>query len=367
MADTSMRALQRDEGREPVLSVSGLKKYFPIKTGVFSKVVGHVKAVDGLTFNIYPGETFALVGESGCGKSTTGQVILRLLSATDGSVRFNGEDVYGAQGDRMRALRKEMQIVFQDPYSALNPRMTVGAAIREILSVHNLARGAEAEARVKEVLSRCGLQPYHSRRYPHEFSGGQRQRVVIARALALDPSFVVADEPISALDVSIQSQIINLMEDLQDEFDLTYLFISHDLSVVKHIADRVGVMYLGKLVEVAEKREFYDNPLHPYSQALLSAIPVSEPTQRKKRIILKGDVPSPANPPSGCPFHTRCPVAMDVCKRVVPKLLPTASGHYAACHRVHPPEMSEKVAREEAAAEAEAISEGSKPKSRNRG
>lgn len=348
MADTQNSELGTTNGREPVLSVSGLKKHFPIKTGVFSRVTGHVKAVDGLSFNIFPGETFALVGESGCGKSTTGQVILRLQPATEGSVRFNGEDVYGAQGDRMRTLRKEMQIVFQDPYSALNPRMTVGAAIREILSVHDIARGTEAQDRVEDVLRRCGLQPYHSRRYPHEFSGGQRQRVVIARALALDPTFVVADEPISALDVSIQSQIINLLEDLQEEFDLTYLFISHDLSVVKHIADRVGVMYLGKLVEVAEKREFYDSPLHPYSQALLSAIPVSDPTYKKKRIILKGDVPSPANPPSGCPFHTRCPVAMDVCKRVVPKLLPTPSGHYAACHRVHPPEMSEKVAASEA-------------------
>lgn len=349
MGNLSNGALRDANGREPVLSIRNLKKHFPIKSGVFSRVAGHVKAVDGLSFDIYPGETFALVGESGCGKSTTGQVVLRLLEATEGSVHFKGEEVYAARGERMRALRKEMQIVFQDPYSALNPRMTVGAAIREILSVHDLARGGEAQERVEEVLSRCGLQPYHSRRYPHEFSGGQRQRVVIARALALDPSFVVADEPISALDVSIQSQIINLMEDLQEEFDLTYLFISHDLSVVKHIADRVGVMYLGKLVEVADKREFYDDPLHPYSQALLSAIPVSDPTYKKKRIILKGDVPSPANPPSGCPFHTRCPVAMDVCKRVVPRLLPTPSGHYAACHRVHPPEKSEELNRADAA------------------
>ncbi|MFP4302732.1 MAG: ABC transporter ATP-binding protein [Spirochaetaceae bacterium] len=327
-------------GREPVLSLKNLKKHFPIKTGVFSRVTGQVKAVDGITFDIYPGETFGLVGESGCGKSTTGQVILRLLSATDGSVIYKGEDVFAANHERMRNLRKEMQIVFQDPYSALNPRMTVGAAIREILGVHGIAQGAEAQERVEDVLQRCGLQPYHARRYPHEFSGGQRQRVVIARALALDPGFVVADEPISALDVSIQSQIINLLKDLQRELDLTYLFISHDLSVVKHIADRVGVMYLGKLVEVAEKREFYDNPLHPYSQALLSAIPVSDPTKKKRRIILTGDVPSPANPPQGCPFHTRCPVAMDVCRRVVPQLLPTPSGHYAACHKVHPPEAS---------------------------
>ncbi|MFP4374335.1 MAG: ABC transporter ATP-binding protein [Spirochaetaceae bacterium] len=328
------------EDRKPVISLRNLKKHFPIRTGVFSRVTGYVKAVDGVSFDIYPGETFGLVGESGCGKSTTGQVILRLLSATGGSVHYRGEDVYAASAERMRALRKHMQIVFQDPYSALNPRMTVGAAIREILGVHHIATGADAQRRVEEVLSRCGLQPYHSDRYPHEFSGGQRQRVVIARALALDPNFVVADEPISALDVSIQSQIINLLEDLQEEFDLTYLFVSHDLSVVKHIADRVGVMYLGKLVEVAPKNAFYDKPLHPYSEALLSAVPVSDPSHRKKRIILKGDVPSPSNPPSGCPFHTRCPYAMDVCKTVVPRLLPTEGGRYVACHLVHPPEKS---------------------------
>ncbi|MGM0673841.1 MAG: ABC transporter ATP-binding protein [Spirochaetota bacterium] len=344
MADESVATgtAPSSRGREPVVSLKNLKKHFPIRTGVFSRVTGHVKAVDGVSFDIFPGETFGLVGESGCGKSTTGQVILRLIPATSGSVHYLGEDVYGATGERMRRLRKEMQIVFQDPYSALNPRMTVGAAIREILHVHNIARGREAQQRVEEVLVRCGLEGYHSERYPHEFSGGQRQRVVIARALALDPKFIVADEPISALDVSIQSQIINLLEDLQDEFDLTYLFVSHDLSVVKHIADRVGVMYLGKLVEVAEKSDFYKNPLHPYSQALLSAIPVSDPSHKKNRIILKGDVPSPANPPSGCPFHTRCPYAMEVCKTVVPKLLPTESGHYAACHLVHPPEQSQE-------------------------
>ncbi|HKJ85277.1 MAG TPA: ABC transporter ATP-binding protein, partial [Spirochaetia bacterium] len=292
---------------EPVLAVRDLKKHFPIKTGVLSRVTGHVKAVDGITFDIYPGETFGLVGESGCGKSTTGQVILRLLNATSGSVLYKGEDVFSANAERMRTLRKEMQVVFQDPYSALNPRMTVGSAITEILKVHDIARGAAAQKRVGEVLSICGLQPYHADRYPHEFSGGQRQRVVIARALALDPQFIVADEPISALDVSIQSQIINLLEDLQHELDLTYLFVSHDLSVVKHIADRVGVMYLGKLVEVADKREFYREPLHPYSKSLLDAVPVSDPAHRRKRTILSGDVPSPANPPSGCPFHTRCP------------------------------------------------------------
>ena len=344
-ATTPEAAAQDGNGREPVLSLRNLKKYFPIKTGVFSRVTGHVKAVDGVTFDIYPGETFGLVGESGCGKSTTGQVILRLLHATSGSVHFRGEDVYGASPERMRELRKQMQIVFQDPYSALNPRMTVGAAIREILNVHGIATGSEAQHRVEEVLTTCGLQPYHSDRYPHEFSGGQRQRVVIARALALDPAFIVADEPISALDVSIQSQIINLLEDLQEEFDLTYLFVSHDLSVVKHIADRVGVMYLGKLVEVADKTEFYEKPLHPYSQALLSAVPVSDPSHKKDRIILKGDVPSPANPPAGCPFHTRCPYAMDVCKTVTPQLLPTPSGHHVACHLIHPPEKSVAAAK----------------------
>jgi oligopeptide/dipeptide ABC transporter ATP-binding protein len=341
---------RQQSGRTPVVSLHRLKKHFPIKSGVFGRVLGHVKAVDDVTFDIQPGETFGLVGESGCGKSTTGQVILRLLHATSGSVRFRGEDVYAASAERMRALRKEMQIVFQDPYSALNPRMTVGAAIREILSVHNIARGKAAQRYVEEVLTRCGLQPFHADRYPHEFSGGQRQRVVIARALALDPSFIVADEPISALDVSIQSQIINLLKDLQREFELTYLFVSHDLSVVRHIADRVGVMYLGKLVEVAEKREFYTQPLHPYSQALLSAVPKSDPSQTKNRIILKGDVPSPSNPPSGCPFHTRCPYAMDVCKDVTPQLLPTETGHHVACHLIHDPQKSLDAA---AAAERE--------------
>ncbi len=322
---------------DPVLQVRDLKKHFPVRTGVLSRVTNHVKAVDGLTFDIMPGETFALVGESGCGKSTTGRTILRLTGATGGQVLYNGEDVLGAAGERMRKLRKEMQIVFQDPYSALNPRMTVGAAIGEILRVHGIATGTGARERVEEVLVRCGLEPYHFDRYPHEFSGGQRQRVVIARALALDPRFIVADEPISALDVSIQSQIINLLEDLQDSFNLTYLFISHDLGVVRHMADRVGVMYLGKLVEVADKREFYREPLHPYSQALLSAIPVSDPAVKKKRIILKGDVPSPANPPAGCPFHTRCPKVMDVCRSVVPELKSTPSGHQVACHLIHPP------------------------------
>ncbi|MFW5800683.1 MAG: ABC transporter ATP-binding protein [Spirochaeta sp.] len=323
---------------QPVIAVRGLKKYFPIKTGVFSRTVGNVRAVDEVDFDVFPGETFALVGESGCGKSTTGRTLLRLQRATAGSVLYHGEDIFAASASRMRELRKELQIVFQDPYSALNPRMTIGSAIREILQVNGIARGREAHERSEEVLVRCGLQAYHAYRYPHEFSGGQRQRVVIARALSLGPKFIVADEPISALDVSIQSQIINLLEDLQDEFGLTYLFISHDLSIVRHMADRVGVMYLGKLVEVGEKSEFYQEPLHPYSQALLSAIPVSEPGIRKKRIILSGDVPSPANPPSGCSFHTRCPFAMDVCRRIEPVLRPVNGGtRSVSCHLVHPP------------------------------
>jgi oligopeptide/dipeptide ABC transporter ATP-binding protein len=324
---------QRSSG-VPVLEVKDLQKYYPIKTGVLSRVTGHVKAVDGISFSIQAGETFALVGESGCGKSTTGRTILRLNGATGGSVLYQGEDVFAASPERMRSLRRSMQIVFQDPYSALNPRMTIGSSIQEILSVHGVAKGKEAKEKVQELLVTCGLQSYHANRYPHEFSGGQRQRVVIARALALDPQFIVADEPISALDVSIQSQIINLLERLQDQLHLTYLFISHDLGVVRHMSDTVGVMYLGKLVEVGKKQEFFQEPKHPYSQALLSAIPVSDPTIKKKRIILKGDVPSPANPPSGCPFHTRCPLAVDRCKIDVPELRRLPSGRQVACHLV---------------------------------
>ncbi len=337
---------------EPLLSVRDLKKHFPIRGGVFGRVQGAVKAVDGVSFDIYPGETFALVGESGCGKSTTGQVILKLLSATEGSIRFKGEDIIAADPARMRQLRKDMQIVFQDPYSALNPRLTVGAAIAEILKVHGIAEGEAARRRVGELLTLCGLQPYHGDRYPHEFSGGQRQRVVIARALALDPTLIVADEPISALDVSIQSQIINLLQDLQAELGLTYLFVSHDLSVVKHIGDRVGVMYLGKLVEVGETASFFENPRHPYSQSLLSAVPVSHPSQRRERSVLSGDVPSPANPPSGCAFHTRCPVAMDVCKSLTPRLITGEDGRQVACHRVNPPEEAKSGAQPSTAGQA---------------
>lgn len=323
---------------EPLLSVRGLKKHFPIRTGVFSRVKGNVRAVDGLDFDIKAGESYALVGESGCGKSTTGQVILRLLEPTAGTATFDGTDLFSLPAPQMRALRPRMQIVFQDPYSALNPRKTVENAIAEMLSIHRIARGAEARERARDVLERCGLSRQHGQRYPHEFSGGQRQRVVIARALALDPRFIVADEPVSALDVSIQSQIINLMKDLQRDFSLTYLFISHDLAVVKHMADRVGVMYLGNLVEEAPRADLYREPLHPYTQALISAIPKSYPWSERKRIILTGDVPSPADPPSGCPFHTRCPHVMPVCKQIKPQLVTQADGRRVACHLVNKPE-----------------------------
>jgi peptide/nickel transport system ATP-binding protein len=319
----------------PMIEVLGLKKYFPIRTGVFSRIQGYVKAVDGVSFTILPGETYGLVGESGCGKSTIGHTILKMLEPTEGKVLYKGKDVFSLGKQALRNLRREMQIVFQDPYSSLNPRKTVGSAIGEALTVHGIASGAERRKRVEQVLELCGLAPYHYRRYPHEFSGGQRQRLVIARALALNPQFIVADEPISALDVSIQSQIINLMERLQQELGLTFLFISHDLGVVKHMSDRVGVMYLGTLVEEAPKKEFYASPLHPYSEALLSAIPSMDPEHPKDRIILKGDVPSPASPPKGCRFHTRCPYTMALCRHEVPVLKAASPGHLAACHLVH--------------------------------
>jgi oligopeptide/dipeptide ABC transporter ATP-binding protein len=318
-----------------MIEVLGLKKHFPIRTGVFSRVRGYVKAVDGVSFNIFPGETYGLVGESGCGKSTIGHTILKMLEPTEGKVLYKGKDVFSMGKQELRNLRREMHIVFQDPYSSLNPRKTVGGAIGEALTVHGIASGSERRKRVEHVLELCGLARYHYRRYPHEFSGGQRQRLVIARALALNPQFIVADEPISALDVSIQSQIINLMERLQKELGLTFLFISHDLGVVKHMSDRVGVMYLGTLVEEAPKKEFYASPLHPYSQALISAIPSMDPERPKDRIILKGDLPSPASPPEGCRFHTRCPVAMALCRREVPKLKAASQGHLVACHLVH--------------------------------
>lgn len=315
-----------------LLEVKNLKKYFPIKKGVFSRTVGYVKAVDGVDITIREGETMGLVGESGCGKSTTGRTILRLIEPTDGEVIFKGKNVFKLNKNQMRQLRREMQIIFQDPYASLNPRMTVGDIIGEPLEIHRLAFGKEREERVLELLEVVGLRPQHIRRYPHEFSGGQRQRIGIARALAVNPKLIICDEPVSALDVSIQAQVINLMEELQEKFGLTYLFIAHDLSVVKHISDRVAVMYLGKVVELADKKELYDSPQHPYTQALLSAIPIPDPELKREKILLKGDVPSPVNPPRGCRFHTRCRECRDICKEEVPELKDTGNGHYVACH-----------------------------------
>lgn len=330
--------------QEVLLEVKQLVKHFPIRQGIiFSKQVGAVQAVDGVSFNVHKGETLGLVGESGCGKTTAGRCILRLVEPTSGEVRFEGRNVPSLPKDELRELRKDMQIIFQDPYGSLNPRMTVGDIIGEPLHIHKLAKGAAKEKRVREILETVGLSAFHARRFPHEFSGGQRQRIGIARALAVDPRLIICDEPVSALDVSIQAQVINLLQDLQSEFGLTYLFIAHDLSVVKHISDRVAVMYLGKIVELTGKIELYRNPKHPYTQALLSAIPEADPTIKKERILLKGDVPSPINPPKGCRFNTRCPKAMDICKTQEPEFVDTGDGHFVACHLV-PAAKSAKLA-----------------------
>ena len=326
----------------PLLSVRGLVKHFPIKGGVFGKQKGAVKAVNDVSFDVMPGETLGLVGESGCGKSTTGRLVLRLIEATAGEVTFDGQNVLQLSSGDLRKLRRRMQIVFQDPFSSLNPRMTVDAIVREGLTIHKLAEGAEADKRVKQLLEEVGLRPEYASRFPHEFSGGQRQRIGIARALAVEPSFIVCDEPVSALDVSVQAQVINLLQDLQRDRGLAYLFIAHDLSVVEHIADRVAVMYLGKVVELATAADLYREPLMPYTQALLSAVPIPDPTAKRQRIVLTGDVPSPANPPSGCVFHPRChhPQKDAACARIVPPLEEKAPGHWTACIKQLPTRVS---------------------------
>ena len=315
-----------------LVEVKGLKKYFPIKKGVFSKTVGNVKAVDDVSFTIRKGETLGLVGESGCGKTTTGRSILRLIEPTAGSVKFEGEEVTTMNQSRLREMRRQMQIIFQDPYSSLNPRITVGGMLTEILKVHGLRKNdAEIKDRIEELLKIVGLNPLHARRYPHEFSGGQRQRIGIARALSVEPKFIVCDEPVSALDVSIQSQVLNLLMDLQEQLSLTYLFIAHDLSVVKHISNRVAVMYLGEIIEIADYRELYDRPKAPYTEALLSAVPMANPRIKRDRIMLTGDVPSPANAPTGCYFHPRCPKVFTDCKTIHPLLSNDGEGHDIRC------------------------------------
>jgi len=317
-----------------LLEVRNLKKYFPVRRGVLSRVAAHVKAVDDVSFTIEKGETFGLVGESGCGKTTTGRAVLRLIEPDSGEIRFDGVDMLKLGSTELRGLRRDMQIIFQDPYASLNPRMTIRTIVGEPFAIHGIASGSERESRVAELLQTVGLEPSVMNRYPHEFSGGQRQRIGIARALALKPKLIVADEPVSALDVSIQSQIINLLSDLQNQFALTYLFISHAIPVIEHISTRIGVMYVGKLVEVGTSQQICSNPKHPYTQALLSAVPVPDPAAKKHRIILKGDVPTPINPPSGCRFHPRCPIAVDRCKTEEPLLRPVDDGRQVACHLV---------------------------------
>lgn len=329
---TSHAAAAQPQTGRPLVEVRHLKKYFPITRGLLQRVVANVRAVDDVSFAIKRGETLGLVGESGCGKSTLGRCLLRLQEPTSGTVRFEGKDLTELSSNELRSMRREMQVIFQDPYGSLNPRFTIGDIIGEPLRVHGLSSGRARDLRVAELLQMVGLDPSWRNRFPHEFSGGQRQRVGIARAIALNPKFIIADEAVSALDVSVQSQVLNLLSDLQDQLGLTYLFIAHGLNVVRHISDRVGVMYLGKLVELCETDELFSHPAHPYTAALLSAIPVPNPRHKRERIMLTGEVPSPASPPSGCRFHTRCPYVQQRCKEEEPKLLETTSGRWAACH-----------------------------------
>jgi oligopeptide/dipeptide ABC transporter ATP-binding protein len=317
---------------EPLIKVKNLTKYFPIKTGFLRRTIGYVKAVDGVDLEIFPGETFGLAGESGCGKSTTGRSILRLIEPTGGEVFFNGRDITKLSSREMRSVYRNTQLIFQDPYASLNPRMTVEKLVMEPMIVHELYTPGERKQKVNELLEVVGLNSYHATRYAHEFSGGQRQRIGIARALALNPQFIIADEPVSALDVSIQSQVLNLLKKLQQDFKITYLFIAHDLSVVKHVSSHVGIMYLGRIVELADKKKVYTKPLHPYTRALLSAVPVANPEAKRERIILEGDVPSPANPPSGCAFHPRCAACLKICRIERPSLREVGEGHTVACH-----------------------------------
>jgi len=322
---------------EPLLEVKNLKMYFPVTSGaIIQRKVADVKAVDDVSFTVHRGETLGLVGESGCGKSTTGRAVLQLYRPTAGSVNFDGTELTNLKGSQLRSFRRRMQMVFQDPYSSLNPRMNVRNIVGEPMAIHGLHKGSERDDRIAYILNAVGLNPYFAKRFPHEFSGGQRQRIGIARALAVEPDFIVCDEPMSALDVSIQAQVINLLEDLQQEFNLTYLFIAHDLAVVRHISDRVAVMYLGHMVELADSNELYENPLHPYTKALLSAVPITDPDleRTRERIILTGDVPSPLRPPSGCVFHTRCPIAIDECREEIPTWREASPMHWVACHRV---------------------------------
>ena len=321
-------------GKKNLIEIKELVKYFPVRGGLLQRVVAWVQAVDNISFNIRQGETVGLVGESGCGKTTVGRTLLRLIEPTSGSVVFDGVDVARLKGRELKGMRRNMQIIFQDPYASLDPRMPIGESIAEGLKIHKIGNSRQRFETVIEMLRKVGMEDYHARRYPHEFSGGQRQRIGIARALALRPKFIVADEPVSALDVSIQSQVLNILKELQREFGLTYLFIAHNLSVVEHISDRVAVMYLGKMFEMTNREELFRNPLHPYTQALMSAIPIPDPTLKREHIILQGDVPSPLNPPGGCRFHPRCPVALDICSIEEPQFREVSRDHMVACWRV---------------------------------